>query len=283
MSNLSEHKFSLDEQAFSIQYKITPPCKAMRSSHAHTFYEIFYVLSGEKTYWINDQFINISQGSLLFIPPYQTHRTIGSQEFSCEQVLINFAADFLENELARSSLTLLNATKKPPIVHFRVNEQAVIEELLYKMIHEARSSQAGNIEIVRSLMIELLIRIYRLEQRQEEAKTNNLHPMYPIITQITAYLNMYYHEPHTLESLAQTFYISPSYLSRIFKQITGLQFRDYLQSIRIREAKRLLRDTNLPMNVISDQIGFTHTSNFNVIFKKVTGQTPGKYRRINLM
>ncbi|UUZ96403.1 AraC family transcriptional regulator [Paenibacillus sp. P25] len=63
--------------------------------------------------------------------------------------------------------------------------------------------------------------------------------MHQKVTEIASFLNLHYNESLTLEQVAGQFYISPSYLSRIFSKITGYHFREYIQVVRIKEAQRL--------------------------------------------
>ena len=80
--------------------------------------------------------------------------------------------------------------------------------------------------------------------------------------------------------LAETFYISPFYLSRIFKEITGFTIINYLNLTRIREA-RLLTDTDLKIVDIAESIGFESLTHFDRTFKKIMKLTASKYRKMN--
>jgi transcriptional regulator GlxA family with amidase domain len=69
-------------------------------------------------------------------------------------------------------------------------------------------------------------------------------------------------------------------LKRRFKAATGSSLIEYLQNLRVEEAKRLLESTELPMEDISEQTGYSDTSFFRRLFKRLTGLTPGKYRQM---
>nr|WP_249435725.1 helix-turn-helix transcriptional regulator [Paenibacillus sp. Marseille-Q4541] len=71
--------------------------------------------------------------------------------------------------------------------------------------------------------------------------------------------------------------MTPYALSKAFKQVAGINFIDYVTFRRMDMAKRLLRETDLKINEIADQVGYQH-SYFNRIFKKQEGLTPGQYR-----
>ncbi|WP_245809841.1 helix-turn-helix transcriptional regulator [Cohnella massiliensis] len=74
-------------------------------------------------------------------------------------------------------------------------------------------------------------------------------------------------------------YISASYLSRIFYRFTGFHFREYVTVVRIREAQRLLAETQLQVQEVAGKMGFEHMSHFNRTFKRIAGITPLQYRK----
>lgn len=88
----------------------------------------------------------------------------------------------------------------------------------------------------------------------------------------------YWNPAWNLAACADALNINKSTLSRKYHQSTGVKFRDALQEIRIREAKRLLKESDASLEEVSRLSGFTHQSYFNAKFKTATGQTPSSYR-----
>lgn len=82
----------------------------------------------------------------------------------------------------------------------------------------------------------------------------------------------------SLDRLADKFELSPTYISKLFKEHTEKNFIDYLIEIRINASKQLLADKNLKVNDISEGVGYTNTRSFLRAFKKYTGMTPTEYR-----
>lgn len=98
------------------------------------------------------------------------------------------------------------------------------------------------------------------------------------IHRCTRYMQQHYYEKITLESLAQMVYLSPTYLSRVFRAETGVLFSTYLNQVRIDKAKALLQHQDLRLTDIAIAIGFEDQSYFTKVFKRVVGLTPLKYR-----
>jgi len=83
----------------------------------------------------------------------------------------------------------------------------------------------------------------------------------------------------TLEKVAKQFNLNYTYLCELFKREVGMSFSEYLIKIRIKRAKKLLRDKSLLIKQISYKVGYRHISNFNRDFKKQTELSPLEYRR----
>ncbi|MZQ84013.1 helix-turn-helix domain-containing protein [Paenibacillus sp. 5J-6] len=88
-----------------------------------------------------------------------------------------------------------------------------------------------------------------------------------------------YAEPITLSVLAEQFYASVYHLQRTFKRVKGITPLTYLQQQRIEAAKRLLIETNSPVNVIGAQVGIANAAHFATVFQKKTGVTPSEFRQ----
>ncbi|WP_248930013.1 helix-turn-helix domain-containing protein [Paenibacillus hamazuiensis] len=100
-----------------------------------------------------------------------------------------------------------------------------------------------------------------------------------MVEQVILYLYEKYMTDLSLDSCAEHYGTSPYTLSRAFKQITGINFIDYLTNIRLGKAKQLLRDSELKITEVAGQVGYQQ-SYFNRIFKKYEGVTPSQYREM---
>lgn len=85
----------------------------------------------------------------------------------------------------------------------------------------------------------------------------------------------------SLEQAARAAGLSRSYFSRIFSKEVGMSFSEFHARVRVETAARLLVSSELPLAQIAERVGFTDQSYFTRVFKRVTGTTPGDYRRNN--
>lgn len=103
-----------------------------------------------------------------------------------------------------------------------------------------------------------------------------------LINKITNFISDNYNKDITLENVADRFNMSYSYLSRYFKQHTGVNYIDYLYQLRFEKAKEMLKESKHKINIIAETIGFNSIESFFRMFKKYEGITPGKFRDNNL-
>jgi two-component system response regulator YesN len=101
-----------------------------------------------------------------------------------------------------------------------------------------------------------------------------------LVIEIQKYINRNISDNVSLTALSDKFCYNSSYLSRLYKSITGEGLSEYINRIRIENAKRLLKNQELKISVITDLIGFKTPSYFTRFFKKATGYTPQEYRNM---
>lgn len=94
------------------------------------------------------------------------------------------------------------------------------------------------------------------------------------------YIDEHYAQPITLEEVAAVANLSPAYFSAIFKKHTDKNFSEYLIERRIKEAKRLLRETTCNIKEISDRVGYRDQKYFSKLFIRVTGLKPNEFRKL---
>ncbi|WP_159885158.1 helix-turn-helix domain-containing protein [Paenibacillus puerhi] len=266
-----------DNHYFSIQHMQRTGASFMPRPHTHPAYELYYLLQGERVYFMNGQVYTAQKGDMVVVLPNDLHSTASSSLAQFERVLINFHPDFLR-EGDRKVL------EHPPfqestMVRFSLKEQAEVERILLQILEECKEQPPLWESSVDHLLNDLLIRAHRSVHSIQSPRST--HPMHQKVTEIASFIHQHYMEPLSLLETAKTFYISPAYLSRIFLKLTGLHFSEYIRVVRIREAQLLLRSSKQKVQTIAEQVGFEHISHFNKAFKTYTGVPPLQYRKQN--
>lgn len=102
------------------------------------------------------------------------------------------------------------------------------------------------------------------------------------IEETVRYINAHYSENLKLKDMAERVYISPQYLSGLFKKEMFMTISDYIAKIRMERAKELLKDTGLSIGEIAEKTGYKDIRHFSTMFKRLTGLTPSEFRRIGI-
>jgi len=116
--------------------------------------------------------------------------------------------------------------------------------------------------------------LFQLQNQEEERRANS------VISTIQTHIQNHLQDPNeiSLVRLAELVFFNPSYLSRLFKQVTGINLSEYIAEIRLTRAKRLLTDPNLKIQEVADRLGYGTATNFTRSFRKATNMTPQDYR-----
>ncbi|MNE88960.1 Bifunctional transcriptional activator/DNA repair enzyme AdaA [compost metagenome] len=96
------------------------------------------------------------------------------------------------------------------------------------------------------------------------------------------YIDTHYKENIYLKGIAAEFHMNPVYLGQLFRKSYGIYFNEYLLSLRIEEAKRLLRQTKKRMYEIAELVGFQNADYFATQFEKLENMTPTDYRNMRI-
>ncbi len=98
-----------------------------------------------------------------------------------------------------------------------------------------------------------------------------------LIHKVKSYISLHYSENISLDDAAAYVYVNPSYLSRLFKQYTGENFRDYIIKFRINKAIELINTKKYKIYEISEMCGYSNPKYFTQQFKQITGLSPRQY------
>ena len=251
--------------------------------HDHHFFELVYVTSGIAEHTLNgnrsilksNDFFFIDLGSYhsfensrnlelincLFVPEF-----IDETLYGCESL-----DELLHSTMIRYSRLTVGQTWADRIFH---DECGKIGDLLSEMVDEYENKQLGSNEIFRCHLKEILIHILRMLVQPAKAFSDS------IINEVITFADKHYHESLTLQTFCNQTHYNHSYISRRFKQETGMTFREYVQKTRIEKACELLAGTEMTITEIARNVGYDDMQFFHSVFKRLIHMTPKEYRKI---
>lgn len=271
--------YSNDKETLIISHRMALSHN-MPHNHFHSTYEIYYLMSGKREFFIKDRTIRIQEGDLVIVPPNMLHRTTNSDLPQHERLIINIHEQYLAS-VNDSYLEILHPLFEQEyiVISFSLHDRLFVEGLVHHILQEAQEKKPGFEMYAQTLILQLLIFSCRHVKQNHMEPPEYPSPMHERMSEIVGFINSHYMEDLSLHLLADKFYISPYYLSRFFKEATGFTFIEYVNSVRIKEAKKLLEQSALKVNVIAEKVGFGSITHFGRVFKTVTGHTPLFYRK----
>lgn len=162
-------------------------------------------------------------------------------------------------------------------------KQAELQNTVFTLLHESwldAQEKGTYADLVIPSRIQLLYGLL-LQHFEPETDTGKAPGKFTDFQKVLTYISENYHESIDLNAIAKQLSYSPSYVSSMFLTFSGVNFKIYLDTIRIREASRLLLDTGLAVSDISSRCGFDNIRTFNNVFRRITGITPSQYRKQN--
>ncbi|GGD95944.1 helix-turn-helix domain-containing protein [Paenibacillus nasutitermitis] len=254
---------------------------SMPSRHYHNGYEIFYLISGDICYFIDDKAYQVVGGVLLMINMNEIHKLVNSSGGTFERITLEFKKEFIDAIFPdNDSFDVLSTfTLGQPMIRLSGYEQSFIENQFSKMIHEFTKKPTGYEYYLKTLLFELLLFLRRKMESMPDVAQAETNLVNKKVFEIVDYLNRHYDRQHTIHAISSQFYISPSYFCKTFRENTGFTFTEYLNNVRIKEARALLTGGSDKVAHIAERVGFESLTHFGRIFKEITGLSPLKYRR----
>ncbi|MFD0713237.1 response regulator [Paenibacillus sp. GCM10027626] len=163
--------------------------------------------------------------------------------------------------LAAHFMTLLSDWELAP----ELQEAAEVERMMQMETHRSWEE-----------LDQYFLRLARclLDYREQEREKRS----FDFIHRLHSYIDHHLGDDLSLNRLGEIVYLNASYLSRVYKQLTGVGLTDYITDTRIARAKQLLADPGLKIHEVSVQVGFESPSYFGQVFKRKTAMTPQEYR-----
>lgn len=251
--------------------------------HIHDCYEIYYSISGGKQFLIDNHFYTISPRDLFFINQYESHHLTKIDSLVHERIVISIYPEYLAALSSKQTdLTACFTNRNgssPHQVHLDID---TAKRFIY-FIHRLSDIQGFGTDLIeRSIFTEFMVYSNKvfLKNSQKE-QTILLSTNHKQVDEILAYINKNIASELTLDCLSKHFYLSSSYLCRIFKSATGTTINKYIIAKRITLAKNLL-NSGLSVTETCEHCGFNDYSNFLKSFTKAVGISPKKYAQFNI-
>lgn len=246
--------------------------------HRHYEIEIVYVIKGSYKIILNNEPYLLKENTMIFIPRFSPHEAVATEKNS-SQLLIEagplFLGDFFDDV---SSITLetpvLDLTKS----RFGIKVQKLLNEII-----EAKKEFSVSNELIICGTVTKLFGYFFKEFSSITNKTNDKNTTkLKNIEKVLDLIHYSFNEEITVEKAALVSGYGKSNFCKIFKNITGESFHQYLNSYRVERSKFYLKNSDMAVFEIAETVGFNDSKSFCRVFKENTKQTPKEYKNSTL-
>ncbi len=252
----------------------------IQEPHTHPYYEIFYLINGDCTFFLNHNIYQLNKGDMVIVPKGEIHNATFPEHGTSERFVVCFREANLSwlDDLLGSEM--VQQTIEAGVISIPDRRREYVESLMAKLLFENDGPDVLSPAFIRTGIVELFLFIIRC-QRYEHNAIKEIDVDNQLMQEIATYIYQNYDKKLTLVDMSEKFNISRSYLSKKFKVITGFGFKEYVVNVRIKNACRLLLETNKSITDIAFECGFNDSNYFGDAFRHVKGVSPNKYRKYN--
>lgn len=266
---------------------IGEPANNMPTLHWHEFMEISYVQKGSGKYEIEGKTFIVNPGDIIIINNIEKHRVSYVAETPLYETVIHFSPTLLWSldggSCEQDCMRLFKNEKmflsnKPNMDDATRNQ---ISLLISEIIDEYIGKRPYYNLMLKSKLLALISIILRKSQVKysDEIETISKRNQIDRLEKILSYIADNYENELSLDIIAQKFYMNPSYFSDYFKKNMGINFTEYLSRLRIIQALDLINTKDMNSADIAYSCGFNNVTSFYKAFRKITGMSPGDYKR----
>lgn len=255
-------------------YEMTKKEWSMPYSHHHSHYEIYILLSGERTVEIGENVYQVKSGFATLFEGNISHRSTGNTDYT--GICIHFSKAYLDTYFKSNVVSFYLSCFRNP---FFFVPEAYCQRLLDWTEKGSWRGSDGYL-----LLAQILSDLNRFPKKYSEEETNEVlikKNKYQGVSEIIEYIENSYTVIQTVSDIAKACGVSESYIHRIVKKHTSLTVKYYINNLRLRHAMHEIECTNKSFASIAKDCGFQNVCYFYRLFRQLYGVTPSQYKKEN--
>ncbi len=244
--------------------------------HWHQRTEFLYILQGKHLVTISDRQYVCEPGDFIVIHSGEIHNILSLEEgelYICTfdpNILYGLQPEirFIQSHISREELKNAGLTEEA-------------NKFFQEFAVEKVSMRSGYEMLIQASIIRLYALLVRYFEKDTPADNKSLEKFRQFQKALT-YISTNYSENITLQNIAKELNYNPNYVSTLFVTYTGVNFKNYLDTFRIRQAVKLLKSTDFTVADIAANCGYENIRTFNHAFRRITGKSPSDLRKANI-
>lgn len=284
MLKLCDCQFDLSYNDFNPTVLFASKLRMIKESayHAHSdFTELTYILSGKGRYLVEGKIYDVEAGDMIICNAGVHHQNL---VLDSQEPTVEFFTGFTDVHFKNMAPNSINLPNGEYVIRLNTEAKQEVNKKCYEMLAENEAGQIGKYFMLKAHLMQILLIIMREiveapKIKQSGCNFETYNKSYAV-KRIINYLSENYEQKISLDQIAHNMYLSPVYISKIFKEETGESPINYLIKIRLEKAKEILKnDKNGDIKNIANEVGYEDVYHFSKLFKKYYGISPLHYRR----
>lgn len=249
--------------------------------HAHSFYEVLFCRHvSDVEYLVGTERYRLQKGDLIFIPPGVAHCPLllnrGQEPYRRDG--LRMSPEFLSLATVYSGgIPVSEITATPFLLRTNGTRWAFLGDLFRQCVTESREKKPGWELVVIAKAAEMLVHLHRALNEPSAGPLPAEKP--ELLDQVLEYITEHLREKISLADVSRVFFVSQSTITQTFRNRLGISFYRCVTQRRLIVAKRMM-EAGIPLEQISEQIGFKDYSSFYRAFKQEYGISPRQYRTL---
>lgn len=268
-------------QPYEIVYKTLDECPKL--DHKHTFFELVFILSGTGAQYINQNKFLYNANHMFLLTPqdvhsFDIHSTTELFFLRFTDIYIRSGA-FSSDNIQQLEYILQNANHEPGCILKTKEDKPLVRSIVEAIIREQSKKDPYNKALIRQLVNTLIVVVARniANYMPPHVSAHTDEKVLNILNYIQ--YNIYEPEKIRIEAVSSHFGISDTYLGRYFKKHTNETMQQYIANYRTKLIEARLLRSDMRINEIARELGFTDESHLNKFFRKQKGINPLAFRK----
>lgn len=261
-------------------------CKMLKNGiyHDHDHTELSFILSGKGKYLVDGKEYDVESGDLVICNPGVMHTHIVTNP---KEPTIEFIAGFTDFHFKNMAPNSIDIGNGNCVLKTTAELKQKLMMHCYSIIAENESCNIGKYIMIKTNLMQMLLLVMREIVSKDDYEQTKCHfESYNknyAVKKVINYLNENFDKKISLEQIAHNMYLSPVYISKIFKEETGESPINYLIKIRLEKAQDILiKEKNSSIKAVANKVGYDDAYHFSKLFKKYYGVSPLHYRKRKL-
>ena len=247
--------------------------------HRHNGYEIYIFLKGNVNFLVENSCVHLERGNIAIINPTEYHRAVSLDNSLYERITLNISSSMLRS-LSTGSTNFNNFfdSKQHGVNNIILLPEDILNKLLSLIdsLNDAFNSDSFGNDVLQKAYLAQILHLICNNYIVYKHLSVNIMP--PLVSDTMQYIENHIHENFSLNDIEKALSFNNRYISRMFKQSTGISLKQYILEKKITLAQKLLAEGCSVTDACYNS-GFNDYSNFIRTFKQYTGTTPGSFKK----